>query len=121
MNCPSCNEKATSFLRNAFSLQGVSMSQSIKGYLKCENCGALLHIADYGRQFWSSVIGIVAVLALFGFSYESMIAILGIGATATIWLAILLMTTLIFTLVLLRFARVEKVEHDETSNASQEN
>ncbi len=46
MNCPSCDKPPTSILRSGFSLQGVSLSQNIQGYLKCQHCGKLLQITN---------------------------------------------------------------------------
>jgi hypothetical protein len=33
-------------------LEGVSIVKAAQGYLKCQNCGALLRVTSYGKHFW---------------------------------------------------------------------
>jgi hypothetical protein len=119
MNCPSCNQIATSFLRNAFSLQGVSILQATKGYFKCQNCGTLLRITGFGRQFWYFFGGTTIVLIVFAFLYKRLILAVGAGATAAIWIMIVLVIMSIFAFGLWKYAQIEKVDTIHATNASQ--
>jgi hypothetical protein len=112
MNCPSCNHPATSFLRNAFSLQGVSFSRSVKGYFKCQHCGSLLRITSYGKPFWYFFSGAIVVLILFALLYRRLIFTIGMSITASIWILIVLVITFIFTFGIWKYGRVEKVDED---------
>jgi hypothetical protein len=119
MNCPSCNQIATSFLRNAFSLQGVSILQSTKGYFKCQHCGTLLRITSFGKQFWYFFIGTTIVLAIFTLLYKRLILIVGMGATAAIWVIIVLVLMSIFTFGIWKYAQIEKVDTDPMTKTNQ--
>ena len=110
MNCPSCNRPATSFLRNIFSLQGVSVLQSFKGFLKCGNCGALLRVNAYGKQFWFFVIGSVAVLSIFTMVYRVLILLTGNDVVTVIWILIVLSLAAVFAHVQVRYAQVTLVD-----------
>ena len=52
MTCPVCGKKATTFIRFLFSLEGVNISQSLKGNIKCYECKTLLHIKNYEKRLW---------------------------------------------------------------------
>jgi hypothetical protein len=118
MNCPSCNQIATSLLRSAFSLQGVSIVQSTKGYFKCQNCGTLLRITGFGRQFWYFFGGTTAVLIAFALLHKRLILEVGTGATAAIWIKIVLVIMSIFTFGLWKYAQIERVGTIHTTDAN---
>lgn len=40
MLCPSCNQPANTFFRFAFTREGVTISEGLKGYLRCQLFGA---------------------------------------------------------------------------------
>ncbi len=115
MNCPSCNQSASSFLRNTFSRQGVSITQSAKGYLKCQHCGTLLRITGFGKQFWYFFTGTFTVLAAFALLYRRLMEAAGTGATAAIWIVIVLAVMLAVTFGLWKNAKVEKVDEGAKS------
>lgn len=119
MNCPSCNQIATSFLRNAFSLQGVTILQSTKGYFKCQHCGTLLRITSFGTQFWYFFVGTTTALAIFLLLYKRLILTVGMGATAAIWIMIVLVLMSIFTFGMWRYAQIEKVQTDPVMKLDQ--
>jgi membrane-associated HD superfamily phosphohydrolase len=110
MKCPACNQSATTFLRNALTLQGVSFSQSVQGYLTCHRCGVLLRVTGFGKQFWFFFIPTVVALFLYVFLYRHLIALIGMDATTVIWIVLVLSIGGIFTLGLWKFARVSVVE-----------
>ena len=61
MECPFCGQQAISMLRfsTAFT-RGVSYPQAIKGFLKCCNCGALLHVTGFNTTFWIYISFLIA-------------------------------------------------------------
>lgn len=118
MICPSCNQIASTFLRNAFSLQGVSIVQSTKGYFKCQHCGTLLRITSFGTQFWYFFIGTTIVLAVFAALYKRLIVTVGMGATAAIWIMIVLGLMSIFTFGMWKYAQIEKVGTDPVTKGN---
>jgi hypothetical protein len=116
MICPSCSQTATSFLRNAFTLQGVSFLQSVKGYFKCQKCGTLLRITSFGKIFWVFFAGTAISLALFVSFYQRLLSSVGIGITAMIWMFLVITLMFIFTFCLWKFAHAEKVDSDVSLN-----
>jgi len=113
MNCPSCNQPAASFLRYAFTLQGVPLYQSMRGYFKCEHCGALLHVKSFGRYFWYCFVGSILVLALFTLFYRSLIKMAGTNLAIVVWFLILAGILVTFVLGMWKYAVAEKVESDD--------
>lgn len=82
------------------------------GYLKCQNCGTLLRVTSFGKQFWVFFIATVVILALFVALYRRLFSIVGTGATAAIWIILVLMIVTIFMFALWKFAQVQKVDAD---------
>jgi hypothetical protein len=118
MNCPSCNHTAASFIRYAVSLKGVSVTKSMQGYLKCQNCGTLLRVTSFGKQFWVFFIATLVILAVFVVLYPRLFSIVGTGATAAIGIILVLMIVTVFTFALWRFARVQKVDSDNRATTT---
>jgi hypothetical protein len=114
MKCPSCNQKATSFWRNAFSLQGVSVTKSAHGYLKCQHCGTLLRVTGYGNRFWFFYIPAIAVLTLFILLYRSLFAILGVDA-GLVWVVLLFLIFAAFTFGIWTRPQLEIANEDTKS------
>ena len=102
MNCPSCNKEATSYLRHAFSLEGVSLVKAMQGYLKCQNCDTLLRVTSYGRQFW------------YFFTPAVLLAILWalFPRLTIVWIPLLFVVSFSFG-GLWKFAHIEKVDVDD--------
>ncbi len=117
MNCPSCNQTASSFLRNAFSLQGVTISKSIQGYFKCQNCGTLLRVVSVGRQSWFFYMSAVIVLGLFLFFSRHLLLAVGVGSGATDLIR-LLAVSLIIIFWMWKYGKVE-VEKVEKSTPNE--
>jgi hypothetical protein len=112
MKCPSCNQPASSLFRNIISLQGVTFIESIQGYIKCQKCGTLLRVVKYGRGFWFVMITTAVALALFVISYKYLLPIIGIGAMTAIWMTIVIISALMFTIGSWKSAQLEKVEKE---------
>jgi hypothetical protein len=106
MNCPSCNQEASSFLRS-LSLEGVSFLKSMQGYFKCQHCGTLLRITSYGKQFWFFYIPAVVVAVLWA---------LFPGLTV-VWLPLLVLVFIGFA-GLQKFAQVQKVDAEDHSTTT---
>ena len=120
MKCPSCNQTASSFLRYVFSLQGVTISKSMQGFFKCQNCGTLLRVTSFGKHFWVLFAATVVVLAFFLLLHKRLFLIIGTGATAAIWVILVLLITSVFTFGIWKYAHIEKVIQDTkpTTNVS---
>ena len=110
MICPSCKQQATTFIRYAFSLQGVSIFEGMKGYFKCQHCGTLLCIAGYGKHFWTFLVGTIISVAAFATLYPRLMKVVGMGVTAAIWVVIIVGAMLIFSVGIWKYARIEKVD-----------
>jgi hypothetical protein len=119
MNCPSCNQLSSTFLRNAFSLQGVSFSKAVRGYFKCQHCGTLLRIASYGKQFWYWSIPTGIILVLFAIFYRNLFKIIGTDATVVIWIILILVIVITYTFGIWKFAQVQKVDTEKQSTTNQ--
>ena len=118
MNCPSCNQSASSFFRYAFSRQGVSLVKSIRGYLKCQSCGTLLHVASFGKVFWILLIPIVVLLALFVLLFPRFLRITGAAPVVATWIVLVLLIFFIFSFGLWKYAQVQRVDTGAQSNAN---
>lgn len=118
MNCPSCNRTAASFIRYAVSLKGVSITKSMQGYLKCQQCGTLLRVTSFGKQVWVVFIATVVILAMFVVLYRRLFSIVGAGATAAIGIILVLMIVTVFTFALWKFAQVQKADADNRATTT---
>ena len=112
MKCPSCNQPASSLLQNFLTLQGVSFKDSIKGYLKCQKCGAHLRVVRYRNGFWFFTITMAAILALFVVLYQYVLPVVGIGIMTVIWMIMVLLSAFVFTVGSWKSAQLEIV-HSE--------
>ena len=118
MTCPSCNQTASSFLRSAFSLQGVSFSKSIQGYFKCQNCATLLRVTSFGKLFWLFFVSTAIVLALFVLLVPRILSIFGAGATEVIWIILVFFTVFVLQFGTWKFGHAERVDTDTTSTTN---
>ena len=109
MYCPACKQHATSFLRNAFSMQGVSFVQSLQGQLRCQHCDALLRVAGYGNRFWLFYIPTIILLVVFTLFYGKLLPDFGVDL-GLVWMGLLLVIVIAFSFGVWRNAQIEKVE-----------
>jgi hypothetical protein len=116
MTCPSCNQQATSLLRNAVSLQGVTFFQSVRGFLRCQHCGTLLKITNYGKGFWYFYVPAVVVLAALVLGHQYLFAIVRINP-GVVWVALVIMISITFTFGLWRHAHVVQVDEAKPPDA----
>jgi hypothetical protein len=119
MKCPSCNQSASSFFRNVFTLQGVSLIKSMQGYFKCQQCGTLLRIVSYGRQFWYFAIPTTIVLVLYAVLYRRLFSVIGTDATVVIWIILILAIMMNYSFGLWKFAQVKKVDTENQTTTTQ--
>ena len=104
MICPSCNKKPSTFLRRAFTLEGATVAQSLKGQFTCRHCGALLRIKSYGKYFWHFYISmIIGLLLLF---YISRYIHINIGI---VWVGFLIVLVMVFIFAVYKNAILEQV------------
>ncbi len=111
MLCPSCHQQASSFFRNAFTLQGVSLTRSMCGLLRCQHCGALLRIAHYGRRFWYWYIPAIALLTLAVAGHRLIVRTLNVDI-GVLWLVLLMLIFATFIYGVWRHAQCEMVEEE---------
>jgi hypothetical protein len=108
MKCPLCNQPASSFLRNAFTLQGVTLKQSLKGQLRCRNCKMLLRISKYNKQMWYLFVGMVWLIVFIMILARQLFLTFGIGGVVTYWLIICSVFVLVFMYGTWKYAVLEK-------------
>jgi hypothetical protein len=113
MKCPSCNQPASTFIRNSFSLQGVTLFQSLKGQLKCQNCGVLLRNAKFGKQLWYGLGAFVVMMVLMILFSGPLRGALGMGAVAIYWIVLILMAIFVFVYCQWKYAVLEIVGEDK--------
>ncbi|RPI02274.1 MAG: hypothetical protein EHM64_14285 [Ignavibacteriae bacterium] len=110
MKCPSCNQLASTLIRNSFSLQGVTFYQSVKGQLKCQNCGVLLRNAKFGKQVWLGLAAFVVMMVLMMLFSDPLRKSLGMGAVLIYWIVLLLMAVFVFAYGQWKYAMLEIVD-----------
>jgi hypothetical protein len=113
MICPSCNQPATTFLRNSFSLQGVTLLQSFNGLLKCQHCGALLRNDKFNKQIWYFLVIIVIFIALVALFSNRILSAFGSGAVAIYWIVLVIMIAFVFIYGMYKYGVLEKVDEDK--------
>ncbi len=111
MICPSCNQKASSFLRNSFTLQGVTLMQSFKGLLRCSNCKTLLYVSKYKRQLWYLFGGMVFLITLMMVLADRLYYTFGI--VITYWIVIWILFILVFMFGMWRYAILKKADEEK--------
>lgn len=113
MKCPSCNQLASSWLRNASSLQGVTLAQAFKGQLRCQHCGVLLRPVKYGRQLWFALVAFVVSLALIILFSDRLYRSFGIGAVGIYWVVLVVMVCFVFVYAMWKYTVLEKVSEEQ--------
>ncbi len=113
MNCPVCN-KAPSFFRVSFTLQGVSLSKSIKGYSRCEHCGHLLRITNLNFSLIAQTIAGVASVGLYALLFRSIALWIGFTNTIILFFPYLLITGITATYItIIKFGKLIVVQEVE--------
>ena len=106
MKCPSCNITASSFLRTTFSLQGVSFSKAIQGYLKCQHCGTLLRLINPNQVIVLAIITGVASVAAYVLLFPSISSLVGFELGVGLFFPFIIIIGLsAASLTLVKFAR----------------
>lgn len=118
MICPSCIQIASSFLRNTFSMQGVTFCQSVKGYFKCQHCGILLRAASFGKELWFLLGAMCIVLIILAEFFGHLLSLIGSAAIAVYWVALAFLFISVFVYGAWRFSRAEKVDIDLPKTAT---
>ncbi len=114
MHCPSCKSEATTLLRSALSLQGVSFLKSVQGYFKCQHCGLLLRVTRYGKHFWLFFVPTSIVLTLFALLCQFLIPDFG-NQTGVTWVMFILLISVTFALGTWKYAEAEIVNTEGKS------
>jgi len=110
MLCPSCHQEASSVLRTLFSLQGVSQSEAMQGYLRCQGCDALLRFAWFDTHLRLVKLAVVVMTLVFCFLFLNPLLV-SIGPTATVmcWLGLICLLALLYEFGMWKYALVERV------------
>jgi len=124
MSCPSCHQEP-SFLRVAFTSQGVSFVKSIKGYSRCEHCGQLLKLSNLRLSVIAQTIAGVTAVGLYALLFRSIGLWIGFTNAAILFFPYLLITgvttSYITTTKFGKFIVVtgqEETSHNATENAT---
>jgi hypothetical protein len=112
MICPSCNQLASSWLRNSLSLQGVTLVQSFNGQLRCQHCGVLLRNVKYGKQLWFSLAAMVVSMGLIILLSDRFIRSFGIGTVAIYWVVLIIMVIIVCIYGMWKYGVLQKVDED---------
>jgi len=112
MVCPSCNQPANTFFRFAFTREGVSLAEGLKGYLRCQHCGTLLRIARFRKQVWYFAVALALAFLFFGFVLKPLIAVVGVRTTMWCWIGFVLVWVSFFVFGLWKYRVVEKVAEE---------
>jgi hypothetical protein len=113
MKCPSCNQLASTWQRNAFSMQGVTLMQSFKGLLRCQHCGVLLRPVKYSRQLWLALMVFVVTLSLVILFSDRLYRLFGLGAVGIYWVLLIGMACFTFVYGLWKYAVLQRVDEDK--------
>ena len=112
MICPSCNQLASSWLRNSLSLQGVTLVQSFKGQLRCQHCGVLLRNVKYGKQLWFSLAAMAVSTGLIVLFSDRFYRSFGIRTVAIYWVVLIIMVIIVCIYGMWKYAVLQKVDED---------
>lgn len=112
MNCPACNKTATTWIRNSFSKQGVTLKQSQMGYLRCRHCNVLLRYSKNEKITWYILFPIVVVMALTFVFSERIILFLGLDTATYLWIALILALFIFVNTVFIKFNSLEEVKEE---------
>jgi uncharacterized membrane protein len=82
----------------------------MQGYLKCQHCGTLLRVTNYGKQFWILFAASLILLALFVVLYQQLLTTIGTGTTAALWVGLVLLIGFTFMFGLWKYAQIAAVE-----------
>ena len=116
MICPSCNQPANTFFRFVFTREGVTISEGLKGYLRCQHCGTLLRIARFRKQVWYFVAALaIAFFTFFGIVLKPLIAEVGVRTTMWCWIVFVLVWVSFFIFCLWKYRLIEKVDEESKS------
>ncbi|HWP81274.1 MAG TPA: hypothetical protein VNN76_01320 [Bacteroidota bacterium] len=105
MNCPHCNQPASTFFESMFSLRGVSISEAIRMYFKCRNCGTLLQHTGFGKETTIFLTASVAVLAILT-QFEIFLPLVGLVAYG-------LLVLIGFAYCFWKYGKIAKVNPEE--------
>ena len=81
----------------------------MRGFLKCQHCGALLRVTNYSKFFWYFYVPLVAALMFLLIAYRWTNVLAGLDPTA-IWIALVGMIFITFIFAVWRHANVEQVD-----------
>ncbi len=117
MKCPLCNQLASTWIRNSFTLQGVTFVQVLKGQLKCQHCGVLLRSARFGKQVWFGLATFAVMMTLMVLFSDALRSAYGMGAVALYWIVLVVMASLLFAYGTWKYAVLEVVKDEKTEKS----
>ncbi|MFZ4622325.1 MAG: hypothetical protein ACOYNS_17315 [Bacteroidota bacterium] len=114
MKCPSCHQPASSFVRNSFSLQNVSLLQSLEGYLRCQHCGTLLRNIRFTIMIRNSAVLFLIALILIVVYSDRIFRAFGIYALAVYWLILVFAASYFFVYFTWKYSVLVNAEKDSS-------
>ena len=90
-------------------MQGVTFLQSVQGLFRCQHCGVLLRVTNYGKHFWLFYIGTIAVLCGLVLAHPYIENIIRIDP-GFLWVALFVSIIITFTFGMWRHANVKQVD-----------
>ncbi len=118
MICPACGQRASTLQRYLFSRQGVTFAQNARGYLTCQSCGALLHVAGFRSSFWWQFAATVGFLAAFAALFSVLMDAFGPDMMVALWLGLVVVITTGFAVGLWKYAILVPVEGPSPEDSS---
>jgi hypothetical protein len=115
MTCPTCGQSASNFHRFVFTIQGVTIRQSIRGFLRCQSCSAFLRLVGYSRFIWLQIVLAATFVALYTCFARQLISFMGLSLAQAALVPLLLVVGYASTYLFWRGARIEKVEEGGAS------
>ena len=114
MQCPSCEKPASTFLRYAFSSNGVSYLQSLKGYMRCIHCGTLLRIIQPSRIMFLIMSVVIIYVSVYVMLARQIISIVGIRVANMLFIPLLL--AIAFCTLYIEWRSLKIVKAETTNN-----
>jgi len=93
MKCPACHQ-ASSFIRSAFTVQGVPFFKAIQGYSRCRHCGKLLRESNINLSYIVQTIAGVLPVVIYAIFFRSIASMVGFVTAFMLFFPFLFITAI---------------------------
>jgi len=93
MKCPACHQ-ASSFIRSAFTVQGVPFFKAIQGYSRCRHCGKLLRESNTNLSYIVQTIAGVLPVVIYAIFFRSIASMVGFVTAFMLFFPFLFITAI---------------------------